>query len=170
MNFGGVFMPAKKRTPEIERHVLELRESGMSIAQISKTVKLSVTTIREIFKQASQKSTMTEASPVAEPSLPQPEAEKPNSFGEPQETPDIPDKPEPLVLIPPIVNTRRPGRGRPPLAESGEVKRPTTVAVLPSVYEATRKICYVQRRSISDIINGFLESFVAENLNDLKKY
>jgi hypothetical protein len=166
-------MPAKKRTPKIERRVLELQESGMSVAQIAQTVKLSITTIREILKRASKKSTSTtKADSVAEPSPPQPEII-------PQETPDVPDSPEkssasaksePLVLIPPIVNTRRPGRGRPPMAESGEVKRATTVAILPSVYEAARKICYVQKRTISEIINGFLESFVAENLKDLKKY
>jgi hypothetical protein len=149
-------MPAKKRTPEIERHVLELGESGMLVPQIAKAVGLSITTIREIFKRASKKSTATEAG-------------KPNSSRAPKKMSAIPDSSK-KAPAPPVVKTRHSERGRPPLAKSGEVKRTTTVAVLPSVYEAARKICYVQRRTISDVINGFLESFVAKNLNDLKKY
>jgi plasmid maintenance system antidote protein VapI len=163
-------MAGKKRNPEIVRRILELRESGMTFAKIAEEMGLPVSVAHEIVKQASKKSPSTEA-------------EKPTSPVTPQETEtlDVPNsstesfasnEPEPLVLVstPPVVNPRRHGRGRPPIAESGEVKRATTVAILPSVYDAARKICYVQRRTISDIINGFLESFVAENLNDLKKY
>jgi hypothetical protein len=170
-------MAGKKRDPKIVRRVLELRESGMTFAKIAKEMGLPVSVAHEIVKQASKKSSSTEVPPS------QPEAEKPTLPVTLQETetPDVPDsstessasnEPEPLVLVstPPAVNPRRHGRGRPPIAESGEVKRATTVAILPSVYDAARKICYVQRRTISDIINGFLESFVAENLNDLKKY
>ena len=167
-----------KVTPEIERRVLELcRDENMSQGKIAKELGISRPTVSAIIKKFSQKSTETEATPTVEESPMQPSEvqEKPavtNNTVEEAIEEAIPPEPEPedLVLIPPVAEPRRKGRGRPPLAESGEVKRATTVAILPSVYDAAKKICYVQRRSISDIINGFLEKFVAENLNDLGKY
>jgi transcriptional regulator with XRE-family HTH domain len=151
-------MTAKKRTPEMLNRILELREEGLSYAQIGKKLGISSTTAHRISKESS-----------AKPGEPEPKAaaEKIEIL---QSEPEI-EIPEPEDLVtPPAISPKRPGRGRPTLAENGEAKRITTVAILPSIYDATRKICYVQRRSISDVINRFLEEFVAQNQNDLKKY
>jgi hypothetical protein len=142
----------------------------LSYAKIGKELGISGSSAHGIVKEAPQ--TRPEALEIAEPISPLPVIETAS-----QGVPDVPialETAEPienLMLVPPAtVKPKRQGRGRPPIAESGEVKRATTIAILPSVYEATRKICYVQRRSISDVINGFLKRFVAQNLNDLEKY
>jgi hypothetical protein len=155
-----------------------MKAEGMSSKEIVEKMEkeLSRATVYAILREAreaSEKSdSETEVATADAVQDVETEAENLGQAPEPQETPDVevePVSPEPEPgLIPPVPKHR--GQGRPPLAKSGETKRATTVAVLPSVYEATRKICYVQRRTISEVINGFLENFVAENLKDLKKF
>ena len=172
-------MSSKKRDPAIIRRVLKMQEKGMSSKEIVEKMKkeLSRATVYAILREAraaqeafEKSASETEVATADAVQGVETEAENLAEAPEPQEIPTVEavsPEPEDLVLIPPV---RRRGQGRPPLAKSGETKRATTVAVLPSVYEAVRKICYVQRRTISEVINGFLESFVAQNLNDLQKY
>ena len=171
-------MPSnKKRSPALTRRVLKMKAKGMSSKEIVEKMEkeLSRATVYAILREAQEASeklaSETEVATADAVQDVQPEAENPAQAPEPQETPAVEvvsPEPEDLVLTPPAPKRR--GQGRPPLAKSGETKRATTVAVLPSVYEAVRKICYVQRRTISEVINGFLENFVAENLKDLKKF
>lgn len=170
-------MSSKKRDPAIIRRVLKMQEKGMSSKEIVEKMKkeLSRATVYAILREAraaqeafEKSASETEVATADAVQGVETEAENLAEAPEPQETAAVEAvSPEPEDL--PVVPKRR-GQGRPPLAESGETKRATTVAVLPSVYEAVRKICYVQRRTISEVINGFLESFVAENLKDLQKY
>jgi transcriptional regulator with XRE-family HTH domain len=172
-------MPEKKTPKKIVNRVLKLRKEGLTYAKISEELGIPVPMIRKIVKESTTPTEKPEepgkaAAEKIEIRLPEPEIEIP----EPEPEIEIPEpespvkspEPEDLVLTPPAISPKRPGRGRPTLAENGEAKRITTVAILPSIYDATRKICYVQRRSISDVINRFLEEFVAQNQNDLKKY
>jgi len=60
------------------------------------------------------------------------------------------------------------GRGRP--KEERETKQRISLAVLPSLYEDIKKIAYVERRSISEIVSECIEKYVADNGSKLKEY
>ena len=59
-------------------------------------------------------------------------------------------------------------RGRP--KESREIKKRVSLSVLPSLYEDVRKIAYVQRRSISDIVEEQLLRYRADCGEELREY
>jgi transposase-like protein len=157
---------SKKIAPETKLRVLELHEEGLSYTKISKELGISRSTAHEIVKETVASQTRPETPEIEQPISTSTAIEVEAASETAESIPPLED----LVLVPPVAKPKRQGRGRPPMAESGEVKRATTIAILPSVYEATRKICYVQRHTISDLVNSFLEKFVAENQEDLKKY
>lgn len=59
-------------------------------------------------------------------------------------------------------------RGRP--KEARELKKRISLSVQPSLYEDIRKIAYVQRKSISEIMCGLMEQYRNENQKDLEEY
>lgn len=68
-----------------------------------------------------------------------------------------------------VEDTPEPGRrGRP--KEEREVKKRVSLSMLPSVYEDMRKIAYVQRRSISDIVGEQLLKYREECGEELREY
>lgn len=60
------------------------------------------------------------------------------------------------------------GRGRP--KEERETKQRISLAVLPSLYEDIKKISYVERKSVSEIVSECIEQYVTENAAKLKEY
>lgn len=67
-----------------------------------------------------------------------------------------------------LTETGSAGVGRP--KENREKKRRVSMAIFPSTYESIQRIAYVKRKSISEIVQGLMEQYVAENREDLKKY
>lgn len=61
-----------------------------------------------------------------------------------------------------------PAKGRP--KSEKEIKRRITLAVLPSLYSEVQKIAYVERSSVSDMVNKFFEQCVKENASKLEEY
>ena len=61
------------------------------------------------------------------------------------------------------------GRGR-PKEEGRELKKRITLSVLPSLYEDIQKIAYVQRRSVSDIVEEQLRRYREKNKDALSEY
>lgn len=61
-----------------------------------------------------------------------------------------------------------PSRGRP--KEDRETKRRVSLAVLPSVYEDLQKVAYVQRKSVSEIMQELMEGYIADHEGELKLY
>ena len=59
-------------------------------------------------------------------------------------------------------------KGRP--REDRELKKRVSLSVLPSLYEDIRKIAYVQRRSISDIVEEQLLNYRNECGEELREY
>jgi len=59
-------------------------------------------------------------------------------------------------------------RGRPKVER--EVKKRISLAVLPSLYEDIKKIAYVERRSISEVISKCMGKYVADNESKIKEY
>lgn len=59
-------------------------------------------------------------------------------------------------------------KGRP--KEDRELKKRVSLSVLPSLYEDIRKIAYVQRRSISDIVEEQLLNYRNECGKELREY
>lgn len=59
-------------------------------------------------------------------------------------------------------------KGRP--KEDRETKKRVSLSVLPSLYEDIRKIAYVQRRSISDLVAVLLEQYRDEHRPELAEY
>lgn len=60
------------------------------------------------------------------------------------------------------------GRGRP--KEEREIKKRVSLSVMPGLYEDIRKIAYVQRRSISDVVGDLMEQFRAGHEKELAEY
>jgi len=60
------------------------------------------------------------------------------------------------------------GRGRP--KEDREIKKQVRLPVLPSLYEDIRKIAYVQRRRISDVVGDLMEQFRVQLEKELAEY
>lgn len=59
-------------------------------------------------------------------------------------------------------------RGRP--KEDRELKKRVSLSLRPSSYEAIQKIAYVQRRSVSDLMDAMMEQFIKEHEDDLMEY
>jgi hypothetical protein len=60
------------------------------------------------------------------------------------------------------------GRGRPKMER--ETKKRISLAVLPSLYEDVKKVAYVERKSISEIVSACIEKYVADNESKLIEY
>lgn len=59
-------------------------------------------------------------------------------------------------------------KGRP---KSGrEIKKRISVVVFPSVYDQIKKIAYIERKSVSDLIGELLSGYVSKNTEKLKEY
>lgn len=56
------------------------------------------------------------------------------------------------------------------LKKSRKVKKRVSLSVMPGLYEAIRKIAYVQRRSISDVVGDLTEQFRAGHEKELAEY
>ena len=61
------------------------------------------------------------------------------------------------------------GRGR-PKEERRDLKKRISLSVLPSLYEDIQKIAYVQRRSVSDIVEEQLRRYREKNKDALSEY
>ena len=61
------------------------------------------------------------------------------------------------------------GRGR-PKEEGRDLKKQITLSGLPSLYEDIQKIAYVQRRSVSDIVEEQLRRYREEHDDALSEY
>lgn len=59
-------------------------------------------------------------------------------------------------------------RGRP--AAEREIKKRVSLSVLPSLYEDIRKIAFVERRSISDLVEELLDQYRAQHKNELSEH
>lgn len=59
-------------------------------------------------------------------------------------------------------------KGRP--KADREIKKRVSLAVFPSLYGEVQKIAYVNRTSVSDILSGLMEDFVAKNTAALEEY
>lgn len=57
-----------------------------------------------------------------------------------------------------------------PVKEEHERKKRVSLSVRPSVYEDIQKIAYVQRKSVSDIIETLMDNFRAEHTKELEEY
>ena len=60
------------------------------------------------------------------------------------------------------------GRGRP--KEEREIKKRISLAILPSLYEDLRKIAYVERRSISEVVSVCVSKYTFDNKDKLSEY
>jgi len=60
------------------------------------------------------------------------------------------------------------GRDRPKVDR--EIKKRVSLSVLPSLYADIQKIAYVQRRSISDVVDDLMEQFRAQHEKELAEY
>lgn len=65
-------------------------------------------------------------------------------------------------------NTPGMKKGRP--KEDRELKKRVSLSVLPSVYEDIQKIAYVQRRSVSEVIECLLMQYREEYSSELNEY
>ena len=65
-----------------------------------------------------------------------------------------------FVEQPPMAATSSGRRGRP--KEDRELKKRISLSVLPSVYEDIQKIAYVQRRGVSELLEGYRVEHKAE--------
>lgn len=59
-------------------------------------------------------------------------------------------------------------RGRP--KENRELKKRISLSVLPSVYEDIQKIAYVQRKSVSEMLEEIMIKYINEYKKDLLEY
>lgn len=59
-------------------------------------------------------------------------------------------------------------RGRP--KEDRELKKRISLSVLPSLYDDIRKIAYVQRRSVSELVALIMEEYRSKHRDDLEEY
>ena len=57
-----------------------------------------------------------------------------------------------------------------PVKEEQERKKRVSLSVRPSVYEDIQKIAYVQRKSVSEIMEAIMENFRAEHTEKLEEY
>lgn len=59
-------------------------------------------------------------------------------------------------------------RGRP--KENRELKKRISLSVLPSVYEGIQKIAYVERKSVSELIEDTMEDYQKRHYDKLEEY
>ena len=65
---------------------------------------------------------------------------------------------------------KRAGRGVVASILHTEAEQRISLAVLPSLYESVKKIAFVERRSISELVAQLLEQYVQENGKKLEDY
>lgn len=51
-----------------------------------------------------------------------------------------------------------------------ETKKRYSIMLFPSLYEKLKKMSYIERRSISDIISECIEQYIEKNANKIKQY
>lgn len=59
-------------------------------------------------------------------------------------------------------------RGRP--KENRELKKRISLSVLPSVYEGIQKIAYVERKSVSELMEEMMEDYQKRHRDKLEEY
>ena len=59
-------------------------------------------------------------------------------------------------------------RGRP--MENRELKKRISLSVLPSVYEGIQKIAYVERKSVSELMEEMMEDYQKRHRDKLEEY
>ncbi len=59
-------------------------------------------------------------------------------------------------------------RGRP--KENRELKKRISLSVLPSVYEGIQKIAYVERKSVSELMEEMMEDYQKRHCDKLEEY
>ena len=60
------------------------------------------------------------------------------------------------------------GKGRP--KSDQETKQRISLAILPSLYEGVKKMAFVERRSVSELVAQLLEQYIRENQKKLEDY
>lgn len=60
------------------------------------------------------------------------------------------------------------GRGRP--KESRELKKRISLSVLPSIYEGIQKIAYVERKSVSELVEEMMEDYQKRHSDKLEEF
>lgn len=60
------------------------------------------------------------------------------------------------------------GKGRP--KSDQETKQRISLAMLPSLYEGVKKMAFVERRSVSELVAQLLEQYIRENQKKLEDY
>lgn len=73
-----------------------------------------------------------------------------------------------FVEQPPIEAASSGHRGRP--KESRELKKRISLSVLPSVYEGIQKIAYVDRKSVSELVEEMMEEYQKRHCDKLEEY
>ena len=68
----------------------------------------------------------------------------------------------------PMVATSSGRRGRP--KENRELKKRISLSVLPSVYEGIQKIAYVERKSVSELMEEMMEEYQKRHRDKLEGY
>ena len=68
----------------------------------------------------------------------------------------------------PIETTSSERRGRP--KENRELKKRISLSVFPSLYEDIQKIAYVQRKSISEVVQEMMEEYRKRYVEQLEEY
>ena len=67
----------------------------------------------------------------------------------------------------PMVATSSGRRGRP--KENRELKKRISLSVLPSVYEGIQKIAYVERKSVSELMEEMMEEYQKRHRDKLEE-
>lgn len=68
----------------------------------------------------------------------------------------------------PMVATSSGRRGRP--KENRELKKRISLSVLPSVYEGIQKIAYVERKSVSELMEEMMEEYQKRHRDKLEEF
>lgn len=68
----------------------------------------------------------------------------------------------------PMAATSSGRRGRP--KEERELKKRISLSVLPSVYEGIQKIAYVERKSVSELVEEMMEDYQKRHRDELDEY
>ena len=73
-----------------------------------------------------------------------------------------------FVEQPPVEAGSSRRRGRP--KENRELKKRISLSVLPSVYEGIQKIAYVERKSVSELMEEMMEDYQKRHRDKLEEY
>lgn len=73
-----------------------------------------------------------------------------------------------MIEAPASPATSTGSRGRP--KEDRELKKRISLSVLPSLYDDIRKIAYVQRRSVSELLSTMMEEYRGSHATELAEY